>query len=191
MTKIPISTVRRNLKKIQDTGDVKHKGGIKKITTNESRTVGQYIRRQPSISARSIADKLKDIGVDVSRSTVTRHLASLGYRNALPLCTPMLTPAHKQKRVEWAQKHKDDNLKKTLFSDETSFQLFRNTIKHWYKNARPIRPIPKDRRKIFAWGGFLYKGYYQSFLFSAHNGCKILYRDIGNAPPGSAQYVTR
>ena len=26
-TKIPISTVRRNLKKIQDTGDVKHKGG--------------------------------------------------------------------------------------------------------------------------------------------------------------------
>ena len=38
LTKIPISTVRRNLKKIQDTGDIKHKGGngrIKKITINE------------------------------------------------------------------------------------------------------------------------------------------------------------
>ena len=29
----------------------------------------------------------------------------------------------------------------------------------------------------------LYNGYYQSFLFSVHNGCKILYRNIGNAPP--------
>jgi len=116
LTKIPISTICRNLKKIQDTGDIKHKGGngrIKKITTNASRAIGQYIRRQPSISARSVADKLKDIGVDVSRSTVSRHLVNLGYRNALPLCTPMLTPAHKQKQVEWAQKHKDDDWKKT------------------------------------------------------------------------------
>jgi len=77
----------------------------------------------------------------------------------------MLTPAHKQKRVEWAQKHKDDDWKKTLFSDETSFQLFRNTIRHWYKNARPIRPIPKDRNKIFAWGGFCIKGTTSLFCF--------------------------
>jgi len=168
LIKIPISTIRRNLKKIQDTGDIKHKGGngcIKKITTNASRAIGQYIRRQPSISAGTVADKLKDIGVDVSRSTVSRHLVNLGYRNALPLCTPMLTPAHKQKRVEWAQKHKDDDWKKTLFSDETSFQLFRNTIRHWYKNARPIRPIPKDRNKIFAWGGFCIKGTTSLFCF--------------------------
>ena len=168
LTKIPISTICRNLKKIQDTGDIKHKGGngrIKKITTNASRAIGQYIRRQPSISAGSVADKLKDIGVDVSRSTVSRHLVNLGYQNALPLCTPMLTPAHKQKQVEWAQKHKDDDWKKTLFSDETSFQLFRNTIRHWYKNARPIRPIPKDRNKIFAWGGFCIKGTTSLFCF--------------------------
>ena len=61
LTKIPISTIRRNLKKIQDTGDIKHKGGngrIKKITTNASQAIGQYIQRQPSISAKSVADKL-------------------------------------------------------------------------------------------------------------------------------------
>ena len=75
-------TFQRNLKKIQETGDVKHKGGngrIKKITTNASQAIGQYIQRQPSISARSVADKLKDIGVDVTRSTVSRHLVNLGY----------------------------------------------------------------------------------------------------------------
>ena len=31
--------------------------------------------------------------IDVSRS---RHLSDLGYRNALPLATPMLTSAHKE-----------------------------------------------------------------------------------------------
>jgi len=66
------------------------------------------------MSAGSVADKLKDIGVDVSRSTVSRHLVNLGYQNALPLCTPMLTPAHKQKQVEWAQKHKDDDWKNPI-----------------------------------------------------------------------------
>lgn len=168
LTKIPLRTIYRNLKKIQDTGNVKRKigsGRIKKITPNAARAVGQFIRRQPTISAGSVAAKLEDIGVNVSRSTVSRHLADLGYRNALPLATPMLTPVHKQKRVEWAQKHKDDNWKRTLFSDETAFQLFRNTIKHWYKNARPIRPMPKDRSKIFAWGGFCIKGTTSLFCF--------------------------
>jgi len=168
LTKFPLQTIYRNPKKIEETGDVKHKDGsgrIKKITADASRAIGQYIRRNPTLSSVSIAEKLDDIGVNVSRSTVSRHLADLGYRNALPFSTPMLTSAHKQKRVEWAQKHKDDNWKNTLFSDETSFQLFRNTIKHWYKNARPIRPMPKDRSKIFAWGGFCVKGKTSLFCF--------------------------
>jgi transposase len=168
LTKIPLRTVQRNLKKIKNTGEIKRKSGSgrpKKITPTASRVVAQYIRRKPTISAGAIAARLEDIGVDVSRSTVSRHLGDHGYRNALPLRTPMLTQAHKQKRVEWAQNHKDDNWNKTLFSDETSFQLFRNTIKHWYKNARPIRCMPKDRSKIFAWGGFCINGTTSLFCF--------------------------
>jgi transposase len=167
-TKIPLRTIYNNLKKLKESGDVKRKSGsgrTKKITPRASRSIGQLIRRQPTISSKTIASKLKDIDIDISRSTVSRHLVSLGYKNALPLSTPMLTPAHKQKRIEWAQKHKDDNWRKTLFSDETSFQLFRNTIKHWYKGARPIRPMPKDRSKIFAWGGFCVKGKTSLFCF--------------------------
>ena len=55
----------------------------------------------------------------------------------------MLTEAHKAKRVEWAKKHINDSWEKTLFSDETAFQLFRNTIKHWYKGQRPTRRFTK------------------------------------------------
>jgi len=168
LTKIPLKTIYRNLKKIEVSGDVQRKSGsgrIKKITPSASQAIGQYIRRESSISSQSIADKLEDIGVNVSRSTVSRHLTDLGYRNALPLRTPMLTPVHKQKRVEWAQKHKDDNWEMTLFSDETAFQLFRNTIRHWYRDARPVRRVPKDRSKIFAWGGFCIKGTTSLFCF--------------------------
>ncbi|GBC36754.2 IS630 family transposase [Rhizophagus irregularis DAOM 181602=DAOM 197198] len=124
LTKIPLRTIYRNLKKIKKTGDVKHRGGngrISKITQKAAREIGQYIRRKPTITAKFIAAKLEDVGVNVSRSTVS--------------------------------------------SDETAFQLFRNTVRHWYKKQRPIRPIPKDRSKIFAWGGFCIRGKTSLFCF--------------------------
>ena len=49
----------------------------------------------------------------------------------------MLTVAHKEARVSWATRHLNDNWDTTLFSDETAFQLFRNTITQWYKGERP------------------------------------------------------
>src|SRR5438128_5814779 len=77
----------------------------------------------------------------------------------------MLTPDHKKRRVEWAKKHLYDNWKKTLFTDETAFQLFRNTIKRWYKGEGPVRPLPKDRTTILAWGGFYIGGKTNLFCF--------------------------
>ncbi|CAB5359663.1 unnamed protein product [Rhizophagus irregularis] len=69
----------------------------------------------------------------------------------------MLTAAQKVKRIEWAQNHLNDRWEKTLFSDETAFQLFRDTIKYWHKDPRPIRPLPKNRQKVLAWAGFCAK----------------------------------
>ena len=65
----------------------------------------------------------------------------------------MLTVAHKEARASWATRHLNDNWDTTLFSDETAFQLFKNTITQWYKGERRI---PKDHTKIFAWGGLVY-----------------------------------
>src|SRR6266542_2283952 len=97
--------------------------------------------------------------------TISRYLKEHGYQKSIPQATPMLTAKHKEKRVEWATNHLNDDWSKTLFSDETAFQLFRNTVKHWYKGARPIRPMPKDRNQIFAWGGFCVKGTTSLFCF--------------------------
>ncbi|KAG9284469.1 hypothetical protein G9A89_014073 [Geosiphon pyriformis] len=73
---------------------------------------------------------------------------TLGQYLHLPLATPMLTNLHKENRVKWAQEHLNDNWKRTVFSDETAFCLFRNTVERWYKGQRPTRAIPKDRTKI-------------------------------------------
>ncbi len=140
-TGIIMSTIYYNLKKLKEKGDNSRKIGSsrpKKITAHESKAIGQYLRRDPRLSTRILARKLSNNIAEVSHMTVSRHLRSLGYKNSLPLKTPMLTVAHKEARVSWATRHLNDNWETTLFSDETAFQLFRNTITQWYKGERPV-----------------------------------------------------
>ena len=168
-TNIGLSTIYYNLKKLETIGDVSQKPGAgrpRKITKAAAKVLGQQIRRNPTASTKDLAKKLSEKGITVSRYTVGRHLHYRGYKNSLPLAVPMLTAEQKQKRVEWARKHLRDNWSRTLFSDETSFQLFRNTITQWYKHSRPVRPIPKNRQKIHAWGGFSTYGKTSLYCFT-------------------------
>jgi transposase len=165
---IPLSN-KVNLKKLEKVGNVNHKKGAgrsKKITPAIARQIGQIVRRDSTISLRSLEVKLKNKGIDVSHMTIGTHLTNLGYEKKLPQATPMLTEAHKERRIEWARKHLEDNWNNTVFTDETAFQLFRNTVERWYKDVRPVRRIPKDRTKIFAWGGFSKRGKTSLFCFT-------------------------
>ena len=167
-TNIPRTTIYNIIKKIKKTGGVEHEGKNGRplsITGRFSRMLGQYIRRDNSLSLRTLALKLENNGLKVSIMTIQRHLNKLGYKKNLPLATPMLTEKQKKNRVDWAHKHLNDNWEKTIFTDETAFCLFRNTVERWYKGARPTRAIPKDRKKLFAWGGFCKKGKTSLFCF--------------------------
>jgi len=168
LTNVPLSTIYKKIKKIKKNGSLKHDGGNgrpKKITASASRVLCQYVRHDNSLSTRTLSRKLENIGVEASYRTVGRHLSSVGYIKRLPKATPMLTEAHKIRRVEWAQQHINNRWNKTLFTDETAFQLFRNTVERWYKGERPVRRMPKDRTKIMAWGGFSAKGKTSLFCF--------------------------
>ena len=126
-TDISFSTIYDNIRRLKETGTTKRAHTdrqSRKITTKASRFLKHHIRQDPTISTRTLSIKLCKIGVEVSHTTVGRHLAKLGYEKSLPTTTPMLTPVHKQKRIEWAKKHLDDDWEKTLFTDETAFQLF-------------------------------------------------------------------
>ncbi|GES79597.1 uncharacterized protein LOC114254052 [Rhizophagus clarus] len=65
---------------------------------------------------RLTARKLTQDNINMSYKTVGRRLHELGYKNSLPIGTPMLTAIQKEKRVEWAQNHLNDSWKKTLFT---------------------------------------------------------------------------
>jgi transposase len=157
LTKIPTSTIYYNLQKLKKNATTKHRcgnGRPKKITPEIAKSIGQYIRQDSSIPLKKIAAKLLEKGVNLHISTISKHLKRIGYKKSLPKTTPMLTSNHKIKRVEWAQKYLNSRWYNTLFTDETAFQLFRNTIQLWHKDERPTRCMPKDRTKVMAWGGF-------------------------------------
>jgi hypothetical protein len=130
------------------------------ILPTASRVIAQYIRRDHEITAAEITMKLtEDQNITVSKSTVLRHLRRMGYSNVLPRKTPMLTDEHRFRRIEWAETHKNDNWDRTIFSDETCFQLFRNTIRRWTRDpGSEVKRVPKNRQKVMVWGAISVKG---------------------------------
>jgi predicted transcriptional regulator len=111
-TNIPRSTIYFNLAKLKKTGSTTHlkrSGRPRKITSRGSKSIGQYIRRNPAVSSRNLASKLSLRGENVSYSTILRHLTNLGYDKKRAIATPMLTRNHKEKRLEWARRHMNDN----------------------------------------------------------------------------------
>jgi len=96
-------------------------GRPRKITSKFSKSLEQSIQRDKLVSTRTLAKKLCQMGFEVSHVTVSRHLGILGYKKSLSRVTPILTAIHKQKHIEWVQKHINDNWNTTLFSDETTF----------------------------------------------------------------------
>lgn len=54
---------------------------------------------------------------------------------------PLLTKRAKDVRLSWARDHLRYNWKKVIFSDETTLQMFSNTIRAWSHDAQPIAPM--------------------------------------------------
>ena len=100
-TKAPLSTIYDLITKIKKNKPLEHAGGNGrpgKITKEAAIALGQYIRRDPTISTRTLSARLLKKGINVSYRTIARHLSSIGYKKDLPKATPMLTKVHKQKR---------------------------------------------------------------------------------------------
>ena len=90
----------------------------------------------------------------------------MGYKSTLPYATPMATQEQKHARVRWVIQHKDDDWSRTIFTDETCYQLFRNTIRRRSRSpSTEVKRIPKNKQKVMVWEGTNIKGLigYHSF----------------------------
>ena len=169
-TKISLSTIKYNIKKLKETNSLKHRSGNGRprvINSVGSRPIAQYIRRDNETTLKEIKEKLsKTHQRSVSLPTISRHLRNHAYRSILPANRPMLTAEQKQNRVECLKKHQADGWYRTVFTDESSFQLFRKTIRRWSKNPESeVKRIPKNRQKVHIWVTISIKGVvgYQTF----------------------------
>ena len=163
ITKTPLRTVRYNIRKIKQQGTIEdrpRKGRPRTITASDSIGLGQWMKRNNEVISKELAQKLlHDRGLNVSQWTIQRQLKRTDYNSTLPYGTPMLAQEQKHARVQWAIQHKDDDWSQTIFTYETCYQLFRNTIRRWSRNpSTEVKRIPKNKQKIMVWGGISIKG---------------------------------
>jgi hypothetical protein len=132
------------------------------LSSKNRRHVGLLIRNNQSISAAEIKERLVQIdpNLKITPRTIQRDLnKNLQYIVCRPKRVPLLKPNHIISRLEWGQSHIKDNWSQTVFSDETTLQMFWNTqiVRYRRGDQRPCRPMVKHPYKVHAWGRFLRK----------------------------------
>ena len=129
ITKFPLRTLFRwtsQLKKTKDLMQNHRPGRPKKLTPRKQRFLGQLAHFRAGATSFEITDTLNNTYSDlnIATRTVRENLWKLGYRVCIPQKTPFLTAAAKEKRVSWAKAHKRKTWRNTVFSDETTIQMF-------------------------------------------------------------------
>ena len=101
------------------------------------------------LSDKEIQENLsKKYQKSVSTSTISRYLHEYSYRNVLPHTTHILIVDKKNDVLSGLKIIKMMILHITIFTDETSFQLFRNIVRRWTKNPNnELKIVPKNRQK--------------------------------------------
>ena len=135
------------------------------LSPKKRRQLGHMVQVNTFTNSKELATRLNESnpGLNVSRSTISRELSQLHWKVDIPKTIPFLTDNHKKRRIEWALSHAKLNWKKVVFSDETTFQMYRNTIKVYYKENQPPpqKPMPKHSYKVH----FFSKRSYWIFYF--------------------------
>jgi len=85
--------------------------------------VEQQMRLDDETTAHQLHQLLRDRGYSLSLRTVLRRQTSLGWTFHGSLYCQLIWESNKLKRLEWAQKHINDEFDDVIWSDECSVQL--------------------------------------------------------------------
>lgn len=124
------SVIHRAVKRHRETGTYKRRSGQgRKCATNaqDNRFMTMTALRNRTFTFKNVRDELqRSRGVRVCTRTVSRRLADNGIRSYRALRAPLLTPAHKEQRRQYAENHRnwtEEDWGKVLFTDECRFCL--------------------------------------------------------------------
>lgn len=191
ITGFPRSTLFKWVAQLSETKDLKQKsrsGRPRVLNKKKLRFLGQFAKSHRDATSLEIAEKMNATYPDlnIAARTVRENLWKLGYRVCVPQTTPFLTENAIMTRITWAEKHQHQNWENVIFSDETTFQMFRNTTLVRYKidEKKPSRGVVKHPFKIHVWGAFCSRGIVGFHMFSENLNkelyCNILTRNLFN-----------
>ena len=183
-TGFPLKTLYRWTKQLKETNDLKQRsrsGRPKRLTPIQRRYLGRIAKSHKCSSSIELTENIKKKypNLDIAPRTVRENLQALGYKVCVPRSVPFLTPEAMNRRVAWAKAHQRERWNNVVFSDESSFQMFRNTTLVRYKSgeSKPRRVVVKHPFKVHVWGAFCAKGIVGFHMFTENmNG--ELYRNI-------------
>jgi transposase len=178
---VPLSTSYKYVAQLKKNHELKpiSRPGRPTILAPKDRTVlGRIVQNDRYLTCKEIAIKLSS-KVEISARTVNRELNKLGYHSSHPKTVPLLTAKQCERRVEWATTHLEQDWKTVVFSDETTFQMFRNTMKAFHKvgTSVPHKGVPKHPAKVHVWGAFSACGTIGFHMFTQNMDGR-LYREI-------------
>ena len=170
-TNIPLCTIKYNKQKWLETGssnDRPRTGRPKILGPNDHKRIGALLRHHPEWASPQLAVAVAQQGSPaVSARTIRRELNRMERDYSLPLYRPLLTDRHKECRIAFAQAHLHDNWRRTVFTDETTFQLYRNKVKVWSRHGyRSVKHRPKHGPKVHVWGAISWQGTLSIHLFT-------------------------
>jgi transposase len=179
---IPLRSCERYVSKLHKNGNnsINHSTGRpRKLSPKKRRHIGKILKHNHFTTAGELKAKLEenDPELEVSERTIRRELKNIGYVSILPRKVPLLTQRAKDVRLSWAREHLHYNWRKVVFSDETTLQMFSNTINAWSRNAQPVAPMVKHPFKVHVWAAISVKGKIGIHLFT-ENLDRHLYRRI-------------
>jgi transposase len=150
--------------------DLPRSGRPRRFTEREERKIVRLVKSGKCETAVDVQSQLRaEEDVNVSTNTLRRIFQRHDLVARVKRKKPLLTRAHRRRRLTFAQEHKDwttDDWRRVVWSDESKFQLFGSDGRKWYwktlgqpLNDRSIKPTVKyGGGNIMVWGCLTARG---------------------------------
>ena len=162
-------TVIYRVKKYQENKDLteeKRSGRPRCTAEKEDERIVKIAKRNHDVTSIEIQRELEKRGVEISDRTIRRRLNDAGGKFVKETQKPLLSERHRSNRLKWAKNHQNYNWDNVVFTDESTFQLYRSNRKVWqFIGRRKVFRTVKHPQKIHVWGCFSASGFGKLICF--------------------------
>ncbi|KAL4501529.1 hypothetical protein ABPG72_018580 [Tetrahymena utriculariae] len=158
-TSFQIGTISKLINKFYEYGDVLHDRRIENkrpsaLTEEAKQMIEETLAQNNRTTIKELQTMIsEECGLNISKSTINNYEKEIG-EFKYPQIVPILSEKNQQLRLEYCIDHQYDKFTNVIFSDESSFQVFRQTKKIFVMNGEYTQQIgkPNPNFSIMVWG---------------------------------------